>query len=213
VLSIVRVAADVPAAARLEVGDIVLAVDGRPVTRFREIERAAQAPAVALTVLRNGELLDLQVPTAALSARGTDRAVIWAGTLLQSPHRAVAVQRGLDPVGVYVSWFWFGSPANRYGLRATLRILAVDGRPTPDLDSLLAAVAGRRDRGAVRLSTVDLDGRPNVITLKLDLTYWPTGELRRGPDGWRRIARPPAAVQGQIDRASAGVSEPSSSNR
>ncbi|MGH0036870.1 MAG: trypsin-like peptidase domain-containing protein [Myxococcota bacterium] len=212
-LAIKRVAADVPAASVLEAGDILLRVAGRTVTRFHEVESAAQAAAVSLTVLRDGETVSLEVPTAVLSGRGTDRAVVWAGTLLQTPHRAVAVQRGIEPEGVYVSWFWYGSPANRYGLRATLRIVAVDGRPTPDLDSLLAAVAEKPDRGAVRLSTVDLDGRPNVLTLKLDLEYWPTYELLRGPDGWKRIDHPPTGAQGRSSAARAGDSAPSSLNR
>jgi S1-C subfamily serine protease len=212
-LTIRSVAADVPAAKILEAGDILLSVGGRPVTRFHEVERAAQAPSVSLVVLRDGETLTLEVPTAKLSGRGTDRAVVWAGTLLQAPHRAVAVQRGIPPEGVYVSWFWFGSPANRYGLRATLRILAVDGQPTPDIDSLLAAVEAKPDRGAVRLSTVDLDGRADVLTLKLDLEYWPTYELVRGPDGWKRIARAPGSSQGQSALASSLESAPLRPNR
>ncbi len=190
VLAVKRIAGDVPAHDMLEPGDILLSVGGQTVTRFHEVERAAQAERVSLELLRDGESVSLDVPTRWLSGRGTERAVIWAGALLQPPQRAVAVQQGIAPEGVYISWFWYGSPANRYGLRATLRVLAVDGVPTPDLDALMAAVADRPDRGAVRLSAVNLDGQPRVITLKLDLEYWPTQELVRGPDGWRRVDHP-----------------------
>ena len=111
---------------------------------------------------------------------------MWAGALLQAPHRAVAVQRGISPEGVYVAWYAWGSPAHRYGLAATRRIVSVDGRATPDLDVFLEAVAARPDRGSLRLQTVDLEGRVEVITLKLDLQYWPTTEVLREPDGWLR---------------------------
>ena len=52
-----------------------------------------------------------------------------------------------------------------------------------------AAVAGRRDRESVRLRTVDLEGKTDVITLKLDLRYWSDAELRREAGGWRRLER------------------------
>jgi hypothetical protein len=137
-------------------------------------------------VLRDGEVKDIELPTRELSGVGTERALLWAGALLQAPLRAVATQRGLEPTGVYNARYWYGSPANRYGLRATRRILEVNGVPTPDLDAFKAAVADVPDRGSVRLRTMDLDGRFEVITLKLDLEYWPTLELVRGPEGWTR---------------------------
>jgi hypothetical protein len=153
------------------------------------VERASQAETVDVSVLRDGEQLDLDIPTAPLDGRGTDRVVLWAGALLQAPHLAVAAQRGIaSGEGVYVSWFWYGSPANRYGIRATRRIVEVDGVPTPDLDAFLAAVADRPDRGPVRLRTLHLDGKEEVITLKLDLQFWPTVELRRTAGRWVRLA-------------------------
>lgn len=189
VLTVRRLAADAPAAELLEEGDLLLAAGGAPASRVREVERASRRDAVALQVLRNGRELELEVPTLALAGRGTERVLQWAGALLQRPHRALATQRAIPREGVYVAWFWWGSPAHRYGLRSTRRITEVDGQPTPDLDAFAAAVADRTDRGPVRLQTVDLDGRVEVITLKLDLQYWPTFELRFGAEGWQRMPR------------------------
>ena len=91
--------------------------------------------------------------------------------------------------GVYVSRHWYGSPATRYHLDATSRIVEIDGQPVSNLDEFLAAVASKRNRDAVRIKTLSLDGKPKVITLKLDLEYWPTYELRRTNGVWERVGR------------------------
>jgi hypothetical protein len=65
-----------------------------------------------------------------------------------------------------------------------------------DLDAFLAAVADRPDRSSVRLRTVGLEGRSDVITLKLDLQFWPTSELRRNGTEWERIEHTKAAARG-----------------
>jgi S1-C subfamily serine protease len=111
---------------------------------------------------------------------------MWAGAVLHAPHRAMAAQRGIPPEGVFVAYFAYGSPATRYQLFAGRRIVEVDGRPTPDLDAFIAAVRGRPDRSSVRLKTVTWNGSTDVTTLKLDLQYWPTYELRRTDSGWQR---------------------------
>ncbi len=64
--------------------------------------------------------------------------------------------------------------------------MAVDGQPTPDLDAFLAVVSEKPNRGAVRIRALDLDGSVEVITLKLDLEFWPTYELERTDKGWER---------------------------
>ena len=186
VLSITRLVAGTPAANMLRNGDIVLAVDGGVVTSFRELEKAVQKQEVIVTVWRDGRARDLEIETAALDGRGIDRAVSWAGALLQDPHRAMAAQRGIEPYGVYVAFFSYGSPATRYGLWAGRRVVEVDETPTPDLEAFVHAVAGKRDQASVRLKTVTWNGAVEVITLKLDNQYWPAYEIRRTDKGWRR---------------------------
>jgi S1-C subfamily serine protease len=187
VLSIVRLVGGSPAVGRLKQGDILLAIDEKVVTKFREVELAvADKPEVSVTVWRDGEEKIVPLATAALSGSDIDRIVMWGGATLQAPHRAMVAQRGIPPEGVYVGYFAYGSPATRYGLFPGRRIVEVDGVPTPDLDAFLKVVSGRPDRSAIRLRTITWNNAPEVITLKLDQHYWPTYELRRTASGWER---------------------------
>jgi S1-C subfamily serine protease len=191
-LSVDRLVAGSPAAELLEPGDLVLAIDGHVVDRFREVERAVQKDRVAVTIWRDGAEQTLQLATVPLSGRDVDRVVLWAGATLQAPHRAMSLQRGIDPHGVFVAFFNYGSPATHYGLYAGRRITEVDGSPVADLDAFVAAVRGRPNHAAVRLKTVSWNGQVEVITLKLDTHYWPAYELDRQADGsWRRSALDP----------------------
>ena len=189
VLSVARLVGGSSAAELLQPGDILLAIDGHPVTEFRDVERlVASKESVQATVWRASDELTLAVHTAALTGVDLDRVVLWAGATLQAPHRAISAQRGIGPVGVYVAYFAYGSPASRYGLVPGRRIVEVDGEPTPDLDAFLKQVTGRADRTSLRMKTLALNGAPEMITLKLDKHYWPAYELRRIDDSWERTS-------------------------
>lgn len=185
-LSIIRLVAGTDASKKLRNGDMVLAIDGEVVTSFRGLEKAVQKPQVTVTVWRDGGAEEIKIETAALDGRGINRAVSWAGALIQDPHRAMAAQRGIDPHGVYVAFFSYGSPATRYGLWAGRRVVEVDDTPTPNLEAFVDAVVGKQDQASVRLKTVTWNGAIEVITLKLDNQYWPAYEIQRTKDGWQR---------------------------
>ncbi|MEO0617617.1 MAG: hypothetical protein AAFY69_15920, partial [Pseudomonadota bacterium] len=185
-LAVERVAAATDAARTLQPGDLLLTVDGELVTSFREVERAMQKPVVTLEFWRNREIVSAEVRTEVLDGRSADRVVQWAGALLQEPYRELARQRGIAPTGVYVAYFNYGSPASRFGLWAGRRIVEVNGAPTPDLDTFLTAVSSLQDRESLRLTTLDWNNTPQVITLKLDLTYWRGFEIARNGDSWQR---------------------------
>ena len=59
----------------LQTGDLLLAVDGTLVNRFREVEQAAQRPSVKVTVWRNGAELTVDLATVALDGTDIDRIV------------------------------------------------------------------------------------------------------------------------------------------
>jgi len=192
VLKVDRLVAGSPAASLIMPGDLILAIDGKIVNRFREVERAVQKPSVTVTVWRDGVEKTVHMDTVALNGRDIDRVLIWAGATLQAPHRAMALQRGIAPYGVFVSFFFYGSPATHYGLYAGRRIVEVDGQPTPDLDAFIKVVKGKPDRASLRLKTISWNGQTDVITLKLDKHYWPAYELDRQADGtWIRTALDP----------------------
>lgn len=208
VLSVLRRSVGMPGYSSFREGDLILSIDGDPVSRPRDLARVTRGGRFVFEILREGEEKTIEVEPVEMSGEGTVRAILWSGALLQAPHPALAAQYGIPPGGVYVSRHWYGSPATRYGLEATSRIVEVDGKPISDLDSFLAAVSAKSNREAVRLKTLDLDGKPDVITLKLDLEYWPTYELVRSNGIWERVAREEHPGSTSLVRASAVDVEP-----
>jgi S1-C subfamily serine protease len=188
VLTIERLVAGSPAAQSLVQGDLLLAVDGRVVNSFSDAGSAVHQPRVELTLWRSGTELVVPLDTVPLSGRDIDRVLVWAGATLQEPHRAIAAQRGIQPDGIFIAFFMYGSPASRYKLWAGRRITEVDGVPVPDLDAFIRAVSGRPDHSSLRLKTVSWNDAVEVTTLRLDRHYWPAYELRRNAAGWQRVA-------------------------
>ncbi|KAJ7568194.1 hypothetical protein O6H91_01G022600 [Diphasiastrum complanatum] len=182
----------------LEQGDMLLAINGHPVTCFRNIEVACcrvdeygdGCDDLKFTVFRQGSELELSAGTDLRDGRGTTRMVNWAGCVVQDPHPAVRALGFLpeEGHGVYVGRWCHGSPAHRYGLYALQWIVEVNGKPTPNLQTFVDVTKDLEHRAFARVKVVHLNGKPRVLTLKQDLHYWPTWELRFDPETatWRR---------------------------
>ncbi|KAL6286774.1 hypothetical protein ACE6H2_011164 [Prunus campanulata] len=176
----------------LEQGDMVLAINKEPVTCFRDVENVCQAldknenkdGKLDMTIFRQGREIDLLVGTDVRDGSGTTRVVNWCGCIVQDPHPAVRALGFLpeEGHGVYVARWCHGSPVHRYGLYALQWIVEVNGKQTPDLDAFVNVTKELEHGQFVRVRTVHLNGKPRVLTLKQDLHYWPTWELRFDPD-------------------------------
>lgn len=188
ILAVTHVSATSAARGLVVEGDLLLDVAGQPTSDWQKLDAPGDGSPLALRVWRGGSPVSLSVPTTVVNTRGLDRAVLFAGALIQETSEEAGLQMGVPRTGVYVGWRWFGGPADRYDLDPTWQIIAVDGQPVPNLDAFVAAVRGKADGADVRLEGKNLDGRPGVVTLRLDLDYWPTTELRRAGAGWERAA-------------------------
>ncbi|XP_068642397.1 protease Do-like 7 [Aristolochia californica] len=183
---------------RLEQGDMLLAINKEPITCFRDIENACQEldksgdteGFLNVTIFRQGQEIDLLVGTDVRGGNGTTRMVNWCGSVVQDPHPAVRALGFLpeEGHGVYVARWCHGSPVHRYGLYALQWIVEINGRLTPDLETFVNVIKELEHGEFVRVRTIHLNGKPRVLTLKQDLHYWPTWELKFDPDTatWRR---------------------------
>lgn len=175
------------AARKLAVGDVLLAIDGELVSDLFAAERLAQKPRVTLTVLRRGEVLNIDVTPSALSGLGTQRIVSWAGATFQEPHREIARFKGVRPEGVYIASTQDGSPAMWDKVYRNRFVTAVDGVPVKNLEEFLAEVSTRAQDEITRLSLVNINGRESIVSVQPEYNFWPTFEIVRDAEGWRRI--------------------------
>ncbi|GAB5366396.1 hypothetical protein AAMO2058_001140100 [Amorphochlora amoebiformis] len=175
---------------KLQDGDILVAMDGKDVNDFRGSEKIAMNSAgnVNCTIFRDRKKMDVEVETVEINKRlKDDRILLFAGATLQKPPFAVSHLCGIPDNGVYVSSFLKGSPSERYRLHSTHRIVEVDGKATPDLDTFLAGVKNKEHGTSIRMKVKSLTGHERMITLKLDTMYWPTERIEQNEAGvWVR---------------------------
>jgi pro-apoptotic serine protease NMA111 len=185
VLSISRRVAGSDAENKLREGDLILAIDGELVRNYRDVEKAAQKESLVLTVSRLGKQQDIQVETQDVSSSSTNNILLWAGALIQAPHRELALQRGIKPQGVYLSYVFHGSPANRSGLNAMLRIVEINGEKVETIDRFKRLIEKYKKNNFLQIKVLDLLNRESSISVKQNQYYWPDREIYRVNDEWQ----------------------------
>jgi len=185
VLVVSRRLAGSDAAKKLQEGDLVLAVDGKLVRNYRDVEKLINKDKVVLSINRLGNEMDIAVNTQVMNGEGTSNIVQWAGALIQAPHRELSLQRGIKPTGVYVSFVFHGSPSNRSGLSALMRIVEINGEVVNDLHEFKELTRKYKSEKFIRLKVLDLLNRESLISLKQSQYYWPGREIVKENNEWR----------------------------
>ena len=169
-----------PAAkAGLKVGDVIVAIDGRPVVRSDEVVHAVQAhnvgQQVKVSVLRDGAKRDLAMATAeapddkpgkearfAGGGGGDDAPRGKYGIKLADLTPEAAQELGIrDRKGAVVESVEPGSPADHSGLADGDVIVEVDRHPVAGAQQVVTALKN----GGTHLLRVDGQGGPHFVTL------------------------------------------------
>lgn len=194
-----------PAGKLLKVGDIVLMMNGRLVTRMADLPAAYhQSEEVDMLILRDGKEINLKVATTPYPRKETKRIICWAGALIQMAYKAVLEQVRKPPTGVYVSCTLYGSPAS-ITFHPGIWIVEVQGKKVHDLDSFLNAVHSHEKEqkenedsdGYIRIKTIDRRDVTHVVAMKLVPHYWDTWELMEDDStqtGWKVNYKPKSSV-------------------
>ncbi|MEN0065258.1 MAG: trypsin-like peptidase domain-containing protein, partial [Myxococcota bacterium] len=196
VLMVRRTMRGTQAANEFEPGDLVVAVNGKPVTRFEDIERAVGNRSTAsIEVIREGRSESIAVASDLLEPLDITEVLLWAGLRIHDPHRAARFA-GADPERPYIAWWNGGSPAGRAKVYPQRSILDINGIDTPDLDTLVEVLAALPPGEPVRLRLAQLSGEEQVLTLQPEENFWPTVLLSYQDGGWTRevLGRAPASA-------------------
>lgn len=170
----------------LKRGDIILSLNGKVITNFWDYEQLSQSPTVAAKILRSGQVVDIELNTLAMSGDDVSEVLLWSGAFIHPPHRAVQMQRGVSGEGLWVSFYYWGSPANRYGLGALNRIVAVDGTEISSIEDFVEAVKDKQHQDSVRVAVQNMQNLPAMLTLKVDEHYWPSYTIVKTDDGFEK---------------------------
>lgn len=178
----------------LMVGDVLLEVDGAIPANFRDLEARFQKDSVAVTILRDGEVVNSEIETIKYTNGGTHRAVLWAGSLIQEPHFELGYQRGNYTDGVFISGTLAGSPSIQDALYRNRFITEVEGVPVSSIDEFLREISQKEPSESVNLTVIAMNGYRSVVSVQPEYNFWPTVEVSYDGDKWQRKTLSPDQV-------------------
>ncbi|RIA99412.1 trypsin-like cysteine/serine peptidase domain-containing protein [Glomus cerebriforme] len=180
----------------LEVGDIILMINGNLVSRMSDLSVAFHySEEVDVLILRDGKEKEIKVTTTPYCDKEVTHIIGWSGAIIQETYKAALEHIKNVPTGVYVSRILRGSPALTIG--EGVWIVEIQGRKVSDLDSFLKAIYAHEKEikecpeedndGYIRIKTISQTNVTEVVTIKLDPHYWSTWQLVEDKEGWKFI--------------------------
>ncbi|KAK4514241.1 F-box domain-containing protein [Mucor velutinosus] len=125
---------------QLKPGDILLTINDTIVTNISDIGYFHDQEALRLTILRDGQELNLVVPTTSFDGKETTEVIGWQGMVIQDTYASAKEQiQKQVPEGVYLSCCLYGSPAQA-SLMPGIWITEVGQTPVKTLQEFLQIV-------------------------------------------------------------------------
>ena len=190
-----------PADGKMQPGDIVLRVGGQLCSSFVLLEEqldASVGAALAVDVCRGGVVRQVELTVDDLHALTPARFAEVGGGVVNELSYQQARNHGIPPRGVYVAHP--GYMLRQAKLARGCIIDAVGGVPTPDLDSFIRVMAGKRHGETATVRYYDISQRSHVrlSSLTMDRKWFAPAVYQRSDPryagtegGWESVDLPP----------------------
>jgi pro-apoptotic serine protease NMA111 len=183
----------------LQVGDIILEINGNPVLRMRDVEELSRNQSSKVLVIRERKEIIITVNSKKLPSELSSKVIFWAGAYLHETHDPALEQippefekilqnEGITDIQkcVYISGFRNGSPAS-IGLTEFTWMLEVDGHKVRSMDDMLDVISILK--GVQRYLTVkvaSIHGFLSIKSVRLDQKFFPAWMLEYKDEKWVR---------------------------
>ncbi len=172
---VLKVYPDSPAAkGGLKAGDIILAVNGKPVKTATDLQftvmKTEPGKELKLTVLRNNKKLEITVKVGKLPSKGElaeEQGVYYnLGLVLRNASPDELKNYGV-PYGVVVVNVYPGSPAAKAGVKPGMIIWRVNRTPVRSVEEFRKAVEkAQKEEKPIALFVKDMNGNVNVLVIR-----------------------------------------------
>ncbi|KAK1688678.1 hypothetical protein BDP55DRAFT_656763 [Colletotrichum godetiae] len=122
-------------------GDIILKVEGLRVSTVSEVGFHYLKPVLSILLFRNGEEIEVEVPTLSLQDVTIDTVVSFCGSWLQKPPLATRMSGRPVHSQVYTTAFMKGGQADMFELKNGAFIVGVDGNTISTMADFVGHVA------------------------------------------------------------------------
>ncbi|EEB08124.2 serine protease [Schizosaccharomyces japonicus yFS275] len=176
-----------PKEGSLRVGDVLLEVNGKMVTRPSDLLEYEQSASVQAKILRDGQSESLEVLLYPEHPSSSSRIIGWSGAVIHETQDSVYEQVEPDATlpdrsGVYVGSILYGSPALNH-LRAAHWIVAIDGESVETFDKFLEVLKTKQFDTYVQVKQMNRRGVTNIASVRPDLLFWPTWIIQKNDFG------------------------------
>ncbi|RPA74645.1 hypothetical protein BJ508DRAFT_215182 [Ascobolus immersus RN42] len=203
---------DVDAALMPHIADIVLEINGSPISRISELQslldKSKESGEATMTVLRNKKELTLTLPLLPAIKTSPTPILLFFGAILHHTHAAALEQIApntstsqipVDGTGVYIGGVSYGSPSLDK-LRPTQWVREIDGVKVNTLQDVERVVLerghkweeGEGDEGYVRVRMVGRKGVESLVSVRVHgvKRFWGVQWVEKNAEGgwdWRKI--------------------------
>lgn len=195
-----------------QIADIVLEINGTPISRISELqpllEQSKESGEATMTVLRNKKEITLTLPLLPAIRSAPTPILLFFGAILHHTHAAALEQIApnisnskipVDGKGVYIGGVSYGSPSLDK-LRPTQWVREIDGVKVDTLQDVERIVLergkmweqGEGDEGYVRVRMVGRKGVESLVSVRVNGAgrFWGVGWVEQNEEGgwgWRKI--------------------------